>query len=286
MILMSENKVTVSVVGAGGKMGTRITNNLVKQDYNLLFCEKSEAGIAAIQQKGYEVTDTDEAVKISDVVILAVPDILLGKISAGVVPLMKPGAVLLTLDPAAAYAGQLTVRDDVTSVVAHPCHPSVFVEKFTKEEHEDAFGGVAAKQDVVVALHHGEDKLDLAEQVIANMYAPVETCHRITVEQMAILEPTLAETITCMIGTLIKESLDETVKLGVPEAAARAMLYGHIQIALAVALKGTNPFSDACMIAIELGKEAVIKPDWKKVFTKESLDETIQKMLHLEKVNA
>jgi D-apionate oxidoisomerase len=283
---MSENKVTVSVVGAGGKMGTRITNNLVKQDYNLLFCEKSEAGIAAIQQKGYEVTDTDEAVKISDVVILAVPDILLGKISASVVPLMKPGAILLTLDPAAAYAGQLTVRDDLTSVVAHPCHPSVFVERFTKEEHEDAFGGVAAKQDVVVALHHGEDKLELAEQVIANMYAPVETCHRITVEQMAILEPTLAETITCMIGTLIKESLDETVKLGVPEAAARAMLYGHIQIALAVALKGTNPFSDACMIAIELGKEAVIKPDWKKVFTKESLDETIQKMLHLEKVNS
>ncbi|MBS4208124.1 phosphogluconate dehydrogenase C-terminal domain-containing protein [Bacillus sp. FJAT-50079] len=284
--MLDKSNITVSVVGAGGKMGKRITSNLVKHEYNLLFCEKSEAGISQIQDKGYTVTDTEEAANISDIVILAVPDILIGKISAGVVPLMKSGAILLTLDPAAAYAGQLTVRDDCTSVVAHPCHPSIFAERFTREEHEDAFGGVAAKQDVVIALHHGEEeKLELAEHVVTDMYAPVETCHRITVEQMAILEPTLAETITCMIGTIIKESLEETVKLGVPEAAARAMLLGHIQIALAVTLKGTNPFSDACMTAIELGKEAVIKPDWKKVFTKESLDETITKMLQLDEVN-
>jgi len=59
------------------------------------------------------------------------------------------------------------------------------------------------------------------------------------------------------------------------------MLYGHIQIALAVALRGTNPFSDACLIAIEQGKEAIIQPDWKKVFEKEHLDTTIRKMLKL-----
>lgn len=285
--MLNKSDLTISVIGAGGKMGTRITNNLAKQEYNLLLCEKSEKGILAIQERGLTVSDTDESVKISDVVILAVPDILIGKISSGLVPKMKSGSILLTLDPAAAYAGQLTFREDCTSVVAHPCHPSVFVERFTREEHEDAFGGVAAKQDVVIALQHGEEeKFILAEQVAADMYAPVEICHRITVEQMAILEPTLAETITCMIGTLFKESLEETIKLGVPEAAARAMLLGHIQIALSVALKGTNPFSDACMIAIDLGKEAVIKPDWKKVFTKESLDETINKMLHLDKVKA
>lgn len=283
---MSNSKLTISVIGAGGKMGTRITNNLVRHDYNLLFCEKAEAGIARIRENGNEVTDTNEAVKISDVVILAVPDTLLGRISADVVPQLKSGAVLLTLDPAAAYANQIVLRDDCTFVVAHPCHPSVFAERFTREEHEDAFGGVAAKQDIVIALHQGEeDKFAIAEQVAINMYAPVETCHRITVEQMAILEPTAAEVVACTTAVILKEALNETVKLGVPEAAARAFILGHIQIGLAVAFRGTNPFSDACQIAIDYGLEHVFKPDWKKVYTRESLDEVLHKMLHLDKVN-
>jgi D-apionate oxidoisomerase len=272
---------TVSVIGAGGKMGTRVTTNLAKHEqYNLLFCEKSELGIQSIQERGHEVTDTEESVKKSDVVILAVPDVLLGKISSDVVPLMKSGAVLLTLDPAAAYSNELKLRNELTYVVAHPCHPSVFVEKFTREEHEDAFGGVAAKQDIVAALFHGdEDKYSIGEQVAIDMYAPVETCHRITVEQMAILEPTAAEVVACTTAVILKETLDEVVKMGVPEPAARAFLLGHIQIGLAVAFRGTNPFSDACQIAIDYGKEMIFKSDWKDVFEKEELDKVLKKML-------
>jgi D-apionate oxidoisomerase len=273
--------VTVAVIGAGGKMGTRVTNNLAKhENYNLLFCEKSEHGINSIQERGFQVTDTDDAVKQSDVVILAVPDVLLGRISSDVVPMMKSGAVLLTLDPAAAYSNELTLRDDLTYVVAHPCHPSVFVEKFTPEEHEDAFGGVAAKQDIVAALFHGDDdKYSIGEQVAIDMYAPVETCHRITVEQMAILEPTAAEVVACTAAVVLKETLDEVVKMGVPEPAARAFLLGHIQIGLQVAFRGTNPFSDACQVAIDYGMENIFKPDWKKVFDKEELDNVLKKML-------
>jgi D-apionate oxidoisomerase len=272
---------TVSVIGAGGKMGTRVTTNLAKHEhYNLLFCEKSEFGIQSIQERGYEVTDTGEAIKRSDVVILAVPDVLLGKISSDVVPEMKSGAVLLTLDPAAAYSNELQLRNELTYVVAHPCHPSVFVEKFTREEHEDAFGGVAAKQDIVAALFYGdEDKYSIGEQVAIDMYAPVETCHRITVEQMAILEPTAAEVVACTTAVILKETLDEVVKMGVPEPAARAFLLGHIQIGLAVAFRGTNPFSDACQIAIDYGREKIFKPDWKDVFEKEELDKVLKKML-------
>lgn len=48
----------------------------------------------------------------------------------------------------------------------------------------------------------------------------------------------------CMIGTLLNEALHETVhRVGVPEEAAKAMLFGHIQIALNNALRGSNPFS-------------------------------------------
>lgn len=282
-----KSQLTLSVIGAGGKMGTRITNNLVKHDYNLLFCEASPTGIARIVERGYEVTETEQAVKASDVVILAVPDTLLGAISAEIVPMLKPGAILMTLDPAAAYAGQITLRDDCSFVVAHPCHPSVFAERYTKEEYDDLFGGVAAKQDIVIALHQGEEeKLAVAEQVAVDMYAPVETCHRITVEQMAILEPTAAEVVACTTAVILKEALNEAVKRGVPEEAAKAFMLGHIQIGLAVAFRGSNPFSDACQIAIDYGMEHVFRPDWKKIFTQQSLDEVLKKMLHLDQVNA
>lgn len=44
-----------------------------------------------------------------------------------------------------------------------------------------------------------------------------------------------------MIGTLLNEALHETVhRMGVPE---EAMLFGHVQIALTNALRGSNPFS-------------------------------------------
>lgn len=280
---MSKEKLTVAVIGAGGKMGVRITDNLIKvEDYELRLVENSPQKKKDIEAKGLELSDMSITVEVSDVIILAVPDTVIGKVSEQVVPQMKSGAILLTLDPAAAYAGLLYDREDITSVVAHPCHPSVFGKYLTEDEHADFFGGVAAEQDVVIAKYSGaEDKFNAGQEVVRNMYAPVGAIHRITVKQMAILEPTLAEVITCMIGTVLKESLDETVKKGVPEEAAKAMLYGHIQIALSVALKGTNPFSDACMVAIDYGKEAIIKPDWKRVFDDDVLDKVIGDMLHL-----
>ena len=54
-----------------------------------------------------------------------------------------------------------------------------------------------------------------------------------------------------MVGGLLKEALHETVHtVGVPEAA-KAMLFGHVQVALANTLRGSNPFSDACLIAMD-----------------------------------
>lgn len=89
----------------------------------------------------------------------------------------------------------------------------------------------------------------------------------------------------CMIGTLLNEALHETVHtVGVPEAAAKAMLFGHVQIALTNALRGSNPFSEACEIAIQYGKDTIIKDDWKKIFNDSELDNVIAKMLKLEAV--
>lgn len=277
---------TLTVIGAGGKMGMRISANFQKSDYQVFYCENSPAAQQQVTQQRRELSDANSVVPLSDVVILAVPDIVLGKVSETIVPQMKPGAVLLTLDPAAAYANLIFQRDDIDYAVAHPCHPSVFLERYTKEEHADAFGGIAAVQHVAAAWEAGSDaQRDELSKVIRVMYGPVEQVHWVTVTQLAYLEPTLVETVACMVGAFMKEALDETVKhSGVPEEAAKAMLYGHIQIALAVAFRATNPFSDACMIAMEYGREKIVKPDWKQIFEQKELDIVIARMLKIDAI--
>ncbi|WP_108250229.1 phosphogluconate dehydrogenase C-terminal domain-containing protein [Planctomonas deserti] len=277
---------TIAVIGAGGKMGMRVSNNLQKTDHTVFYSENSPAGQERIAATGRTVTDTETAVTDADVVILAVPDVVLGAVSASVVPQLKSGAIVLTLDPAAAYANLLFKRDDIEYAVAHPCHPSVFVERHTPEEYADTFGGIAAKQEVVAALEsENAEARQVAEEVIRVIYAPVIDVHWVTVKQLAYLEPTLVETVACMVGDLLREALHETVHtVGVPEAAARAMLLGHTQVALANTLKGDNPFSDACLIAMEYGRESIIKDDWKKIFSDDQLDHVITRMLHLKEI--
>ncbi|TCL77508.1 MULTISPECIES: phosphogluconate dehydrogenase C-terminal domain-containing protein [unclassified Rathayibacter] len=277
---------TVAVVGAGGKMGMRVSNNLQKSEYNALYSEASPAGQERTREAGREITATPDAVKDADVVILAVPDVVLGAVSEDVIPQMKSGAIILTLDPAAAYAGLLAKREDIHYAVAHPCHPSVFLERTTPEEWADTFGGIAAPQEVVAALEDADDDVRaIAEKVISTIYAPVIAVHWVTVKQLAVLEPTLVETIACMVGEFLKEALDETVNgVGVPYEAARAMLYGHTWIALTNGLRGSNPFSEACHIAMGYGREALIKDDWKKIFDDSELDSVIAKMLKIDAV--
>lgn len=283
---MSTPLKTITVIGAGGKMGMRISANLQKSDYQVFYCESAPQAQAQVTAQGRELSAAESVVPLSDVVILAVPDIVLGKVSEIVVPQMKTGAVLLTLDPAAAYANLIANREGIEYAVAHPCHPSVFLERYTKEEHADAFGGVAALQHVAASYETGSDeqKAELSK-VVSVMYGPVDNVHWVTVKQLAYLEPTLVETVACMVGAFMKEALDETVKhSGVPEEAAKAMLYGHIQIALAVAFRATNPFSDACQIAMEYGREKIVKPDWKQIFDEKELDIVIARMLKIDAI--
>ncbi|WP_328293292.1 NAD(P)-binding domain-containing protein [Kineococcus sp. NBC_00420] len=278
--------VVIAVVGAGGKMGMRVSRNLMKSAHTLRYAENSPAGKERMAAEGRTAVSTEEAVDGADVVILAVPDTVLGVVSTSVVPAMKAGSILLTLDPAAAYANLLAQREDVLQAVAHPCHPSVFLERTRPEEYADNFGGEGALQNVVAAFESDDlGKRDIAEDVIRIMYGPVDTVHWVTVKQLAVLEPTLVETIACMIGALLKEALHETVHtVGVPEEAAKAMLFGHVQIALTNSLRGSNPFSDACLIAMDYGRESIVKDDWKKIFRDEELDSVITKMLKLDKI--
>ena len=271
----------VSLVGAGGKMGLRLTRNLRHSEYQMAYLEINDSARQKAEELGVEISEEDSVIPGSDIVILAVPDTVLGKVSEQIIPKMKPGAMVYTLDPACALAGKLLHRDELSYFIAHPCHPSVFNWEPTEEASRDYFGGTMAKQSVVCALFSGpEMEYQKGEKIASVMFAPVNKIFQITAQQMGLLEPALVETLCSTLQVIVREGLDEVISRGVPANAAREFLLGHIHIQLAVIygqLHGAI-FSDAANKAIERGKPLLIKEDWKKVFEPENVMEQIREI--------
>jgi hypothetical protein len=188
--------------------------------------------------------------------------------------------MIMTLDAAAPFAGHLPDRRDLPYFVAHPCHPIIFNYDTDENSLRDHFGGAHAKQSIVSALMQGpEEAFDLGEAVAKVIYAPILRSYRLTVDQMAILEPGLSETICATLLYVMREAMDETVKRGVPEQAARDFLLGHMNILAAVIFNEIpGAFSDACNKAIEFGKPRLMRDDWKSVFDREEIAESIRRI--------
>jgi hypothetical protein len=191
---------------------------------------------------------------------------------------MKEGALVVTLDPAAALAGKLFRREDVSYFITHPAHPSIFNWEPDESAMKDHFGGTHAKQAIVCALMKGnENDYKKGEQLAKTFYAPVSRSHRITVEQMGLLEPALVETLASTCVYVIREGLNEVIKRGVPADAARDFLLGHLRIQMAVLfdeLPGAV-FSDAANKALQRGLKEFIKEDWRKVFEPDNVKDQI-----------
>lgn len=273
----------IALVGAGGKMGCRLTDNFLKcPQYVLDYLEVSEKGLENLSMRNVVVGSEENAIPSADVVILAVPDVTIGEISNKLIPLMKPGSVVLTLDPAAPIAGVIYHRDDLGYVIAHPCHPSVFNWEPSESAFRDFYGGISAKQSIVVAKMHGsEEQYLLGERIARDMYAPIKDTYRITLEQMAILEPAMVETLaqTCM--EVVKEGYDKIVELGVPEGAARDFVLGHLRIQMAVLFKEVNgSFSDAAYKISKRAKPILFNENWKRIFDMDDIREQVSDILH------
>ena len=269
----------VAVIGAGGKMGYRVSANLRDAPYKVSHVEVSEAGRNRLKELNITCVDADTALKDADVVILAIPDNMIAKISSQLVDKFKNGATLIALDAAAPFAGHLPEREDLTIFVAHPCHPPIFNDETDLEAKKDYFGGLKAKQAIVCALLRGkEENFALAEDVSKRMYAPVMRSHRASVDQMAILEPVLSETVCATCLTIIREATDEAIRRGVPEQAAKDFILGHLNVELAILfdqLPGVR-MSDAANKAVERAKKEIFVLDWKKVFEPEAIAENIR----------
>lgn len=260
-------------------MGLRLTSNLKNSDYEMEYVEISPQGMAKLGEKGVTISPAADCIPEADIVILAVPDVALSMVSREMIPMMKSGTLVVTLDPAAALAGKLYNRDDVAYFITHPAHPSIFNWEPEEEKMKDHFGGMAAKQSIVCALMSGSDEDYLnGENLARTFYGPIYRSHRITVEQMGLLEPALVETLASTCIYVIREGLDEVIRRGVPADAARDFLLGHLRIQLAVLfneLPGAV-FSDAANKALQRGLKEFIKDDWRKVFDPENVRDQIE----------
>jgi D-apionate oxidoisomerase len=272
---------TVALVGAGGKMGYRLASNFRGSPYDVRHVEVSDAGRQRLKDGlGIDAVSIDEALAGAEVVVLAVPDTHIGKVAAGIEKSLKPGTMLVILDAAAPYAGHLPARTDLTYFITHPCHPPLFNDETDMEAKKDYFGGIKAKQHIVSALMQGpEADYAKGEAIAKTIWAPVMRSHRLTVEQLAMLEPALAETMCASLLEVMREGVDEVARRGVDRQAALDFLLGHINVLASVIFgEREGAFSDACNKAIEFGKPVLMQPDWKRVFEPDEIAASIRRI--------
>jgi hypothetical protein len=252
----------------------RIARRLIGDpEVRVSYVEPGAAGRERLAELGVAAVDSEAALSGAEVVILAVPDPLIRVVAAATVPGMRSGALLICLDPAAPQAGHLPARSDVAYFVVHPNHPPVVNDETDPVARRDFFGAIKAAQPVTCALvQGGEADYARGEAVARKIFAPVTRANRVTVEQMALLEPAMAETVVLTCMHVMKQAMDEVVRRGVPEQAARDFLMGHINVNIGILFGYVDTqFSDGAKKAVAWGMERLVQPDWRRVFEPESL---------------
>lgn len=271
----------VALLGAGGKMGARLARNLQASRFDVAPVEISEDGRARLKaETGLDTVDQDVALAEADVVLMAVPDRLIGKIAHGFMNQVRPGTKIIVLDAAAPYAGEMPERGDVSYFCTHPCHPNIMLSYDTKEAQEDYFGGNSAPQGIVCSLFQGpEEDYALCEEVARVIYQPVARSHKVTLENIAVMEPALSETVGATFAMALREATDRAVGLGVPEEAARDFILGHLKIELAIAFEiyPEGKFSDGALLAIDKAKSVIFQDGWlDAVFNLEAVKKSVE----------
>ena len=255
----------IAFFGAGGKMGRLVCAKLKEEGFDLRCVEIADEGIAALREIGLDATPAQPAMADADAVVFAVPDADVVRIMHEIIPGVPSGALAMMLDPCVAHSGKLPERDDIGYFVSHPCHRSFL-------EHMEGRRG----QHIVTALVQGEeDHYELGVEIAKAMYQPVLDVHRLTLDQMVLLEPALSETVAGACILAIKEGLDEVIKQGVPEKAARDFLLGHVTASLGVVFAGHGFFSDAAWKIKRMGKEMLFRDDWKRTLAPEGVREQV-----------
>src|ERR1700737_2161843 len=93
----------IALLGAGGKMGRRLTANLRSlPDYKVCYVESSEERRELLASDGINTVPVEEAISLAAVVVLAIPDRLIGKVTHEIVPILNSVTIeqMAILEPA------------------------------------------------------------------------------------------------------------------------------------------------------------------------------------------
>jgi len=273
---------SIAILGSGGKMGFRITKKLVVAGYDVRAVEISDAGRSRLAEAGITATDAETGVRGAKVVVLALPDNIIGRVAADLSPQLESGTMLLILDAAAPYAGDLPDRPDLTYFVGHPCHPPLFNDETEWDARRDYHGGIA-KQSIVCALMQGpEEHYALGEEICRAMWSPIINAYRVTTEQLAILEPGLSEMVAMPFVDTMVEAVEECEKkYGIPREAAMDFLIGHLNVEIAMWF-GFSPKvpSDAALRLMRFAKGVVVRDEWRDALSPAKVKEAAELIVY------
>ena len=273
----------IALMGAGGNMGIRITKSIKDDpDYRMWYVEPADRGRERLRQAGVKACGEDDALAAAEVIILAVPDAIIGQVATGLIRKLRTGALVIALDPAGNHACRIPVREDLAYFVTHPTHPPLY-DLLAEEDaaaRRDYWGGGLARQALVCALLQGpEEAYETGERIARQVFRPVSRIHRITVEQMALLEPAMSETVANTCLALTREALDEVIRRGVPRAAAWDFMLGHLQIGLALFYGALDwKLSAGAQQALEEAREVIVNPGWKRVFEPDEVTRSVRRI--------
>jgi hypothetical protein len=270
---------SIALFGAGGKMGLRITKKLIAAGHDVRPVEIGKLGQERLAAENIVAVGPDDGLRGATVAILALPDNIIGKVANHIAPSLPAGTMLLVLDAAAPYASDLPKnRPDLSYFIGHPCHPPLFNEETEWPARKDYHGGVA-RQSIVCALMQGpEEHYALGEAMCRDMWSPIITCHRVTVEQLAILEPGLSEMVAMPFVDTMVEAVEECErKYGIPRAAAFDFLIGHLNVEIAMWF-GFSPKvpSDAALRLMAFAKSVVVSPGWREALSPKMVREAAE----------
>jgi hypothetical protein len=114
-----------------------------------------------------------------------------------------------------------------------------------------------------------EEHYALGAEICSAMWSPVAKVHRVTTEQLAILEPGLSEMVAMCMVDVMTEALDECeIRYGIPREAAHDFLIGHLNVEIAMWF-GYSPKvpSDAALRLLAFGKSKIMKENWREALS-------------------
>ncbi len=123
-----------------------------------------------------------------------------------------------------------------------------------------------------------ESDYDKGRAICEAMWSPVIRTHRVTLEQLAILEPGLSEMVAMPFIDTMVEAVDECANTyGIPREAAFDFLIGHLNVEIAMWF-GYSPKvpSDAALRLMQFAKGVVVQDNWRDALSPAKVKEASQ----------